>query len=284
MAVITAICIPAFLWWELKTEHPIVDLRLFKNLTLFNGAFLMSSVGGMLYALIFFIPIFSQLMLNMNATQTGNLFMPSAILSGLMMPVIGMQLRKHDPRMFIFYGLSCSEIALFMIAHFSAQSTYWNLFWPLMIRGAGMSSLFVPINAVVLGQFTGPKLGQAAGIMNLSRQIGGSVGIAVFATMFKQSQDRVYHNLVSNISPLNLSFNQWAYSAKAMGYKFANEVGMFNANGLLAKEAYFRVQKQAFVVSFDYMMWIMALAFSLTLIPTFFLHRPAKLANPADAH
>ncbi len=284
MTVITAICIPAFLWWELKTEHPIVDLRLFKNLTLFSGAFLMSSVGGMLYALIFFIPIFSQLMLNMNATQTGNLFMPSAILSGLLMPVIGMQLRKRDPRMFIFYGLSCSEIALFMIAHFSAQSTYWNLFWPLMIRGAGMSSLFVPINAVVLGQFTGPKLGQAAGIMNLSRQIGGSVGIAVFATMFKKSQDRVYHNLVSNISPLNLNFTEWAYSAKAMGYKFANEVGMFSSNGLLAKEAYFRVQKQAFVVSFDYMMWIMALAFSLTLIPTFFLHRPDKLASPADAH
>lgn len=284
LSVITAICVPAFLWWELKVEHPIVNLRLFKNLALFNGAFLMASVGGMLYALIFFIPIFAQFMLSMNASQTGNLFMPSAILSGLMMPVIGMQMQKRDPRMFIFYGLSCSEIALFMIAHFSAQSTYWNLFWPLMIRGAGMSSLFVPINAVVLGQFTGPNLGQAAGIMNLSRQIGGSVGIAVFATMFKQSQDRVYHNLVQFISPLNMNFSQWAYGAKALGYHLSNEVGFFNANSLLAKEAYFRVQKQAFVVSFDVMMWVMLLAFSLTLIPTFFLHRPARLAKATDAH
>ena len=284
MAIISAITLPAFLWWELKVEHPIVDLRLFKNLALFNGAFLMASVGGMLYALIFFIPIFAQFMLTMNATQTGNLFMPSAILSGLMMPVIGMQIQKRDPRLFIFYGLSCSEIALFMIAHFSAQSTYWNLFWPLMIRGAGMSSLFVPINAVVLGQFTGPNLGQAAGIMNLSRQIGGSVGIAVFATMFKQSQDRVYHNLVQFISPLNSSFTQWSYGAKALGYRLSNEVGMFNTNGLLAREAYFRVQKQAFVVSFDYMMWIMVLVFSLTLIPTFFMHRPAQLAKATDAH
>jgi DHA2 family multidrug resistance protein len=238
----------------------------------------------MLYALIFFIPIFAQFMLSMDATQTGNLFMPSAILSGLMMPVIGMQLRKRDPRMFIFYGISCTEIALFMIAHFSAQSTYWDLFWPLMIRGAGMSSLFVPINAVVLGQFTGPNLGQAAGIMNLSRQIGGSVGIAVFATMFKQSQDRVYAHLVQFISPLNMSFTQWAYSAKALGYRFASQVGMSNANNLLAQEAYFRVQKQAFVVSFDYMMWIMVLVFSLTMIPTFFMHRPAALAKAMDAH
>ena len=228
-----------------------MDLRLFKNSALFNGAFLMASVGGMLYALIFFIPIFAQFMLSMNASQTGNLFMPSAILSGLMMPVIGMQMQKRDPRMFIFYGLSCSEIALFMIAHFSAQSTYWNLFWPLMIRGAGMSSLFVPINAVVLGQFTGPNLGQAAGIMNLSRQIGGSVGIAVFATMFKQSQDRVYHNLVQFISPLEHELYPMGLWRESPGVSSFQRSRIFNANSLLAKEAYFRVQKQAFVVSFD---------------------------------
>ncbi len=281
---IAAITLPAFLWWELQVEHPIVDLRLFKSITLVSGTFLMASVGGMLYALIFFVPIFAQFMLSMNATQTGNLFMPSAILSGLMMPVIGMRIQKRDPRLFIFYGLSCSEIALYMIAHFSSQSTYWNLFWPLMIRGAGMSSLFVPINAVVLGGFTGPNLGQAAGIMNLARQIGGSVGIAAFSTMFKQSQDRVYSHLVPFISPLNMNYTQWVSSAKAMGYKLSNELGMFSANSLLAKEAYFRVQKQTFVVSFDFMMWVMAIAFSLTLIPTFFLHRPAKPPGPLEAH
>ncbi len=284
MTLLAGICAPAFIWWELKTEHPIVDLRLFKNMALANGTFLMASVGGMLYSLIFFVPIYCQNILNMNASQTGNIFMPGAILSGLMMPVIGMQLQKRDPRLFIVYGLSCIEICLFMIAHFSPQSTYWNLYWPLLIRGAGMAALFVPINAVVLGQFTGPNLGQAAGIMNLSRQIGGSVGIAVLSTMFKQSQDRVYHNMVKYISPLNLGFNQWAQSAKALGYRFSNEVGMMNPNILLAKEAYFRVQKQSFVVSFDFMMWVMVLVFGLTLIPTFLLKRPPKMGGPMDAH
>ena len=59
---------------------------------------------------------------------------------------------------------------------------------------------------------------------------------------------------------------------------------MFNANSLLAREAYFRVQKQAFVVSFDFMMWIMVIVFSLTLIPTFFMHRPEKVGKAMDAH
>ncbi len=279
-----AFCIPAFIWWELTTEHPIMDLRLYKNPALINGTIMMACVGGMLYGLIFFIPIFASTILGMDAGQTGNLFTPGAIASGVMMPIIGSQLRKRDPRLFMVFGICVTDTALVLIAHFTPQSTYWNLFWPLLIRGLGMAALFIPINALVLGGFTGPALGQAAGIMNLSRQLGGSLGIAILSTMFNKSTDAAYDHLRQYISPLSMGFSQWAQGAKGLAFRFSNEVGIYNPDNLLIKEAYFRVKKQAFVMAFDQMGWVMVIGFAIAGIPIFFLKKPEHMGNPADAH
>jgi len=283
-AVIAGICLPGFIWWELREEHPIVNLRLFKNAALLNGTLVMSTVGGMLYGLIFFIPIFATTILGMNAAQTGNLFVPGAIVAGLMMPVVGSQIQKRDPRMLMILGLVSVDWALLMITRFTGATGYGDMFWPLLIRGIGMPFLFVPVNATVLGSFRGPDLGQAAGILNLSRQLGGSIGIAFLSTMFSKAQSHVYGNMLKQISPLNPAYQQWSQSAKAMVFRFAGQIGMGNPNLLLAKEAYFKVKKQVFLVSFDQMAWMMVICFALASIPILFLRKPAVLAKPTDAH
>jgi len=282
--IIAAICIPAFIWWELTTEHPIMDLRLYKNPALINGTIMMACVGGMLYGLIFFIPIFATTVLTMDASQTGNLFTPGAFVAGIMMPIVGFQLQKRDPRIFMFCGVLCVDTSLWLLTHFSPQAGYWNLFWPLLIRGLGMAAVFIPINSLVLGGFKGPALGQAAGIMNLSRQLGGSLGIALLSTMFSKASDAAYDHLRQYISPLTMGFSQWAQGAKGMAYRFSVETGMFSPDNLLVKEAYFRVKKQAFVMAFDQMSWVMVIGFAVAGIPIFFLKKPEQMANPADAH
>ncbi len=282
--IVAAICIPAFIWWEVTIEHPIVDLKLFRYPGLINGTFMMACVGGMLYGLIFFIPIFASTILGLDAGQTGNLFTPGALASGMMMPIIGFQLQKRDPRLFMVWGIGITDVALLMIAHFTPQSTYWNLFWPLMIRGLGMAALFIPINAMVLGGFKGPALGQAAGIMNLSRQLGGSLGIALLSTMFGNASDAAYDHLRQYISPLTMGFSQWARGAQGMAYRFSNEVGLYNPDTLMVKEAYFRVKKQAFVMAFDQMAWVMVIGFAVAGLPILFMKKPQHMGNPADAH
>ena len=119
---------------------------------------------------------------------------------------------------------------------------------------------------------------QAAGIMNLARQLGGSFGIAVFSTLFGRSQDVAYENMRQFISPLNHNFVQWARAAKAMGFRFANELGMSTPQSLLVKEAYYKVKLQAFVISFDSMCWTLLIVFGLTAIPIFLLKKPAHLS------
>ncbi|HVM32228.1 MAG TPA: DHA2 family efflux MFS transporter permease subunit [bacterium] len=280
LSIVAGICLPGFVWWELTHEHPILDLRLYKNPALLNGTILMGAVGFMLYSLIFFVPIFASNILGLDSGQTGNLFVPAALLAGFMMPVIGSQFSKYDPRVFMFFGLVSIESCLLYLGHFTPQSSYQDLVNSQLIRGLGMPFLFIPVNALVLGQFKGPALGQAAGIMNLSRQLGGSIGIAFLATMFSKSQDVAYDHLRQYISPLAMGYSQWAQSVKGMTYRFADTLGMSHADNLVAKEAFFRVKKQAFVLGFDHMCWLMAFLFLVTLIPILYLKRPAGWGAP----
>jgi len=282
--IVGVVCIPAFIWWELTHDHPIMDLHLYKNPALINGTIMMACVGGMLYGLIFFVPIFASTILGLDAGQTGNLFTPGAIVAGFMMPVIGSQLQNRDPRPFMVFGILTVAGALFMFHNFSAQTTYWDLFWPLMFRGLGMAALFIPINAVVLGGFKGPALGQAAGILNLSRQLGGSLGIALLSTMFGNASDAAYEHLRQYASPLSMGFNQWAQATHGLMYRFSNEVGLTNPDSLIAKAAYFRLKKQAFVMAFDQMAWVMVIGFAVAALPIYFMKKPAHMAGPGSAH
>jgi DHA2 family multidrug resistance protein len=278
-AVLSVAGTAGFIWWELRTRFPIVELHLFKVPNLRYGAIMMGAIGFILYGLIFFVPIFCATTLGLTATQTGILFIPGALMSGLMMPLVGVQIRKRDPRQLVILGLACVCVSLAMLAYSSPQTGQVEMFWPLFIRGVGMAFLFTPINAVVLGTFTGPQIGQVAGITNLFRQLGGSLGIAILSTLFTHNVRNAYSQMVGRISFLNPALRLGAPQLHAT----ALELGMGTPAQVAGKVAYYRLQGQAFVIGFDHMMWVMAIFFSLALIPLYFLKAPAHL-GPAEAH
>lgn len=278
-AALSAIGGAGFVWWELRTQYPIVELRLFKVPNLRYGAIMMAAIGFILYGLIFFVPIFCATTLGLTATQTGILFIPGALMSGLMMPFVGIQIRRRDPRQLVIVGLLCVCVSIAMLAYSSPQTGEHDIFWPLLIRGAGMAFLFTPINAVVLSSFSGPQIGQVAGIANLFRQLGGSLGIAILSTLFTHSVRNAYSQRVGRISFLNPALRMDAPSLHAT----AMQLGLGTPAQIAGKIGYYRLQSQAFVTGFDHMMWVMAIFFSLALIPLYFLRAPAHLV-PVDAH
>jgi DHA2 family multidrug resistance protein len=274
------ISIPSFIWWELHTEHPIVELSLFKITAIRYGTMIMGTVGSMLYSLIFFIPVFASSVLGLTATKTGELFIPGALASAAMMPFAGIAMKRVDPRVLIAAGFILFEIALLMLTGFSAQTSSDGMFNPLFVRGLAMAFLFVPINASVLSQFSGPKLGQAAGLMNLSRQIGGSIGIALYSTMFTIYRAQFRTDVSSHVSLLNPAAAQQFHSmSNGMGSKFGSAVGFTDFATVGLKQLYYRVERQVFVLGFDRVMWTMFFISGIALIPVFFL----KTKGPVKA-
>jgi DHA2 family multidrug resistance protein len=269
----------SFIWWELRTEHPVVELHLFKQTALRYGSLMMGALGFILYGIIFFIPVFCATTIGLTATQTGLLFIPGALMSGLLMPFVGQQLHKRDPRILVACGLALVCASLAMLAYSSPQTGEDQLFWPLFVRGCGMAFLFVPLNAMVLGSFEGPQLGQVAGITNLFRQLGGSLGIAILSTLFTRNIRNAYGQMVGKISALNPALRFGGMHAHALPM----QSGLGTPAQIGAMSAFYRLERQAFVVGFDHMMWVMAIFFALAVVPLYFLKPPDHL-GPTDAH
>jgi len=284
-AVLAALSIPTFIWWELKIEHPIINIRLFKESAVSNGTFLMMMVGFMLYGLIFILPIFVGRVLHYDATQTGMLFIPGALLTAACMPFVGAMLRKRDPRYLIFFGLLTIEVCMFMMTSFSSLTGEPQVFWALLVRGLGMAFLFVPINTVVLGQFRGEALGQVAGLLNLFRQIGGSIGIALIGTLLDRNSQQNYIDLAAKVSALNPNTQSFLQQSQGgMATKMAEEIGLSTTAQATLKSLYFKIQNQVFLMSFTQMVWVIMILFALSLVPLYMMKVKSKISGPIDAH
>lgn len=284
-AIVAAASLPTFVWWELKTPNPIVNLRLFKENAVRYGTLLMMAVGLMLFGLVFILPVFVGTVLHYDATQTGELFIPGALLTAACMPFVGAMLRKRDPRYLILFGIVVIEICLYMMTKFSTLTGYPQLFWALLVRGLGMAFLFVPINTVVLGQFRGADLGQTAGLLNLFRQIGGSIGIAMIATLLTRNSAQNYLDLVSNVTLLDPATQAAVHqTTAAFATKMPEAVGLAPASQAALRSIAGRVQQQVFIMSFTQMMWYLLIIFGFALIPLALMRVKGKISGPIDAH
>lgn len=279
------ISLPSLIWWELRTAHPILDLRLFKHSAVRNGTLLTTALGMMLYSLVFLVPVFASSLMGYSATQIGELFIPGALMTAMLMPVVGQALRRYDARYLIAIGITTVEIALFFMTRFTAQSGERDLFLPLFIRGLGMAFLFVPINTVVLGQFSGATLGQVAGLMNLFRQIGGSVGIAGLSTILQIQNAQNYTDLLGHANWLNPeAYRAFQQTKAALSTKMTGFIGLADPTEAALKSMYGRVARQAFVMSFNQIMWALLGCFALAYLPLLFMKVKKKVTGPVDAH
>ena len=278
LTLIAVITLPAFVWWELRVAEPIINLRLFKQPLVRCGTALMTMLGFMLYGVVFVLPIFLGRVLHFDATQTGMMFIPGAMVTAFCMPFVGKALAKTDPRWLILTGIALVDIMLLSLTQFSSLTNYNEVFWTLIVRGLAMGFLFVPINAVVLGQFRGAELGQVAGLMNLLRQVGGSIGIALIDTLLSRNSDRNMTELASHVSVLNPGTQNALFK---MGVTDLSQVPA-RTLGLISR----RLEQQVYLMSFSQMMWYVFFIFSLALIPLYYLKRPKamNLESAMDAH
>ena len=284
-AVISAVCLPAFVWWELRVKAPIINLRLFKDATVVCGVLLMASVGFFLYSVVFVLPVFVGRVFHYDATQTGLLFIPGSILTAALMPFVGKSMQKIDARVLIAVGLTGVVGCLLLMAQFSSLTSHSQLMTSLYVRGFAMAFLFVPINSSILSQFKGLELGQVSGLMNLSRQIGGSIGIALVGTLLVSKSHQNYLDLSTNVSLLNPQ-TQAAVSQMQGGLamKMSHGIGTATAQQGTIMSLAGRLQAQVFLLSFNQLMYTVACIFVFAFVPLFFLRLRNKPTKMVDAH
>lgn len=284
-AIIAAVCLPVFIWWETKVKNPIINVRLFLNPIVQNGVALMAFLGLYLYGIVFLLPVFAGRAFHYDATQTGSLFIPGSLITAMLMPLIGKLLQSgKNPKFLIAFGLLFIEFSLFSMTWLSTLSSREDLLMVLYIRGIAMGFIFVPLNSSVLSQFKGATLAQVSGMMNLFRQLGGSVGIAVVGTLLTRFSAQNYLDLSTHVNIFNDRARQVEHMlTSSLPSKMANLFGMGSAHTAALRVLMARVQDQVFMLSFNQLIWILMAAVSLSFIPLVRLRLGAR-TKVVDAH
>lgn len=269
-----------FIWRELTYDNPIVELRVLKNGNLRVGTFLSFLLGFGLYGSTFIVPLYTQSVLGWTALDAGMLFIPSGIATALMMPVIGRIIQGGFKQQYLIAG----GLLIFFLYSFwcysiltpdTPEDAFW---WPLIVRGLGLSLLFIPVTTLALSTLHGQQIGQGAAFTGMMRQLGGSFGVAVITT-FLSSQNMVHRvDLVSRLDVTNPLVQQ---RVSALQHGFIAKGNPADRALQMAHQALdFTVTKQSAVLSYmDAFLYIGVLF--LICIP-FVLLAKAKRKKKAD--
>ncbi len=192
-----------------------------------------------------------------------------------------------DPRILISVGFIALELCLLCMYHFSPQTSKQDILNALYLRGFGMAFLFVPINAAILSQFRGLALGQVSGLLNLSRQIGGSLGIALGATLLTMRSHQNYADMQSKVTSLHpMAQSLYVQTQQSFQYKLPKQVGFGLPASQAQKVFYNKAQNQVFMMSFLQLVATIGFLFLLGFIPLIRLKLKSKTNASAalEAH
>ncbi len=271
-AVVSVVTLGLFIWRELTTDSPAVDLRVLRHRSLAAGSIYSAVLGMGLYGALFAVPIFAQSILHFTATQTGMLLYPGAIASAVMMIMLGKFLNKIDPRLIIACGGIITSLVMFNLQHINPDTSSEVLFWPLMWRGAGTVMMFLPLSLAALGPLPKEDVAAGSGFYNLTRQLGGSIGIAVLTTLLAQRE--AFHRavLVEKVSLYDPDTNQRLSSLTSTLQ--SRGADLVTAQQQALKIIDLTVNTQAAILSFEDIFWVVGIVFLLSLPLLLLLDKP----------
>jgi MFS transporter, DHA2 family, multidrug resistance protein len=200
LAVVSAVSFVAFLWRELTFEQPIVNLRVLKSRQLAAGVTFAGALGLAMYGSIFILPIFLQQLHGFTAWQTGKVIFPGALASAFTMAIIGRNANRIDARYTIVIGVAMFGACMLWLSGLSLDAGADDVFWPLLLRGVGMGLIFVPLTNASMAELAPADVPQGAALFNLTRQLGGSIGIAIMATLLSRFTADGRASLVTHMS------------------------------------------------------------------------------------
>ncbi|MFT3743639.1 MAG: DHA2 family efflux MFS transporter permease subunit [Pyrinomonadaceae bacterium] len=277
-ATISVLSIIGFVIWELYTDEPIVNLRVFLNRNFAVGCALIASVGVVLYGSTALLPLFLQTLLGYPAVESGFAVSPRGVGSIISMIVVGRLISRVDPRYLITFGFSVLCFSTYIFTGIDLYIAQSNIIYPMIISGFAMGFVFVPLTTLSMATLPQQQIGNASGIYNLMRNTGGSIGIAIMTTLLARNGQRHQNDLMANINECNPAFQQMFAQLKA---GFMASVDPVTATQMAYQSVYGIVLKQASVLAYIDDFWMLTILCAVC-IPAGFLFKKVRNARAVE--
>ncbi|MCM5704051.1 DHA2 family efflux MFS transporter permease subunit [Larsenimonas salina] len=189
-----------FFWRVFTVDHPIVNLRLFRERNFATGVGLVFAVGVALYGLVYLLPLYFGTVREYNSMQIGEVMFVTGAAMFVMAPIVGRLTDVVDLRLLIGIGLLMTGIGSFMNVNLTTESGYWEFFWPQVVRGIGMIMCMVPTSRIALGNLSPQNIGDGSGMFSVMRNLGGAMGLALLDTVRDHQRDYHWTQLIASVN------------------------------------------------------------------------------------
>ncbi len=280
-AVISVVCFLAFMVREYLTEHPIVDLRVLRNRNFGAGVLMITTLGAVLYGTTAALPIFLQTLMGYPALESGLALSPRGLGAFVTTFIVGRLVGRVRNRVMITFGFILLAASSFWLGHINLQIGLWNVIWPSVLNGVAISFIFTPLTTAAVGHLHQEQMGNATGIYNLMRNLGGSFGIALVSTLIVRRAQVHQALMVHNLTPFDPVYLQ---RVAAITHGLAPQSGpvlaQAQAQGLIYGSLLNQARLWAFVENFRLFGFL-----CLACMPLVFLFKPVRRgARPPAGH
>lgn len=267
--VVAIVAIAVFIWWELRTEHAVVNLRIFKSLNFVTSNVMMFVLGFALYSSTLLLPLFLQTLMGYTAQTSGEALTPGGLALLCLMPVIGFLTTKVQARVLAAIGFTVMSLSLFHMTVFNLDIDFKTAMVARIFQSLSLGFLFVPINTAAFSGLRPEQSNQVSSLMNLSRNLGASFGISIVTTYLERQTQAHRVFLVEHLSLFN---DQYRVAVKGLEH--------WTGHGSLAAVATLQglMERQARMLAFLDNFWFLAIA-TAVMVPLAFLmkkNRPGK--------
>jgi len=281
MTTISAAALIGVLIWEWFHKDPIIDLHLFKDRSFAIGNLLMFMVGFALMSSTVLLPLFMQTVLGYTAEKAGLALMPGGFAILIAMPVVGFLLGRYDARRLLLFGMCMLSFSLFHMTRFDTNIDFRTVATARIFQAIGLAFLFVPINTAAYAFLPKNKTNAASGLINLARNIGGSIGISLVTTMLARRAQFHQASLAGDIHKGNPRLQAMITATTHM------LISRGSSASQASHQAYAMVanmlDRQATMLAYIDNFWLLAVAV-LIMIPFVFLMKKVKPGGPIAVH
>jgi MFS transporter, DHA2 family, multidrug resistance protein len=281
-AAISAVALVAFVAWEWRSDHPVVDVHLFENRNFAASVAMMLVLGIALYGTTVLLPQYEQVWLGYSAQQAGETLSPGGVIIILLMPLVGRLVSRVDARWLIALGFVIISASLFLMAHSLSPGIDFRTAVLLRIfQASGLAFLFVPINTLVYQGLPRARSNAVSGVINLARNLGGDVGIAFITTLIARRSQFHQARLVEGLDPGNpVLRGRLAATAQALQHAGGSSAdALRRATGALGRQLAQQSQTLAYLDA----LYLLG-CFTAVMIPLVLLTRRARPGAAAMGH
>jgi MFS transporter, DHA2 family, multidrug resistance protein len=269
-----------FFWRAFTLEEPIVSLAAFGNSNFAVCALLAFTVGIGLYGSVYLQPLFLGQVRGYNAMQIGQVMFVTGVFMFLSAPFARQLIVRVDPRLPLGIGVCMIGASCLMQAHLTAESSFWDFFWPQAIRGTGLILSFATLSIVALGTLPPTMIQSASGLFNLTRNLGGAIGLALLSTLTDFYTVLHRTGLAPALNPGDPQVQDRLAAATAR----MQAAGLANPEGAALAQQINLLHREAAVMTFNNLFVVIAGCLALSLLVLPFVKRPQTAPGDTGAH